>query len=252
MNDPDGLLFPHLRKIQPDLARLFETVFVTVPLKTQRQHPQEMEWLKSEPLFEAIFHDRELTVGEDFLTLYGAAARGAVPGQIIHICYIDRVAYALQSECRREFIADLMTLEPRETPIIFERSADAWRTHPDNYWALESMVSTAADHLFGRALDYTWCHIAMQPETLLEILPTVTRRDMAHVAEYILPIRDTVNTRAVDWLAWEDPFILGRDPEELKQEREESIGETHKRLSYVIPILQMFNEVSNGRDEATW
>jgi hypothetical protein len=52
----------------------------------------------------------------------------------------------------------------------------------------------------------------------------------------------------VDWLVWEDPFILNRDAAELKQEREQSLAETNKRIKYVLPMLETLTRLSkNGR-----
>jgi hypothetical protein len=252
MNDPHGRLFPHLRAVTPDLKELFETVYLSLPLETQEKQPREVEWLKGEPFFEVLCHDRELIVGDDFLTLYGTAARRSQPRQVVHLCYIDRVAFALQTKHRRRFIDDIASLSQEQTPMIFERSEAAWRTHPRKYHEFESMVTTAGRLLFGRSLDYAWCHIALPAQTLLEIIPTITRRDMAHVAEYILPIRDKAQSKAVDWLAWEDPFIFNRDADELRKERENSLDETHKRLAYVIPMLQLLNRAANGWSQAVW
>jgi hypothetical protein len=66
------------------------------------------------------------------------------------------------------------------------------------------------------------------------------------VAEMILHIQDRVKTRDVDWLAWEDPFILSRDALELKTERENSLEETQKRLSYVIPMVELLIKFSKN------
>jgi hypothetical protein len=65
------------------------------------------------------------------------------------------------------------------------------------------------------------------------------------VAELVLMLKDKVQTKDVDWLAWEDPFIYSRNPQELKKEKEESKEEIRKRLSYVIPMLQLLNAVAN-------
>ena len=55
-----------------------------------------------------------------------------------------------------------------------------------------------------------------------------------------------IRTKDVDWLAWEDPFLTGRDACQLKREREESLQETRKRLAYVIPMLQILDAAANG------
>jgi hypothetical protein len=73
---------------------------------------------------------------------------------------------------------------------------------------------------------------------LQAILPQVQRHDLAVCAELVLLLKETIQTREVDWLAWEDPFILNRDPDQLKREREQSPAETQKRLAYVLPMIE--------------
>ncbi len=48
----------------------------------------------------------------------------------------------------------------------------------------------------------------------------------------------------MDWLAWEDPFVLGREAAELKRERENSRAETYKRLSYAVPMIETLTRLS--------
>ena len=71
------------------------------------------------------------------------------------------------------------------------------------------------------------------------ILPRIKNRDLSMVAEIVLLLRDAIKTEDVDWLAWEDPFILERDALELKAERESSSAEIKRRLGYVLPMLQI-------------
>jgi hypothetical protein len=247
MNDPEGRLFPHLQRITPDLKYLFSAVFISVPLLTQQLQPEKIRWLKSEPFYKGLYYQEPLSIGDQFLTLNETAARRAAPGQIVHLCYPDRVAFALQTKYRQQFMADVSSLSVNQTPLIFERSAAAWETHPRNYYELEQMVNDTAKWLFGRSLDYAWCHMALPAETLLTIIPTITRRDMAHVAEYILFLQDEIQTRTVDWLAWEDPFIFAEDTVKLKAKRENSLEETQKRLDYVIPMLHMLTEAGGQK-----
>ena len=72
--------------------------------------------------------------------------------------------------------------------------------------------------------------------------------DISMVGEVIYYMKDEVRTCDVDWLAWEDPFILSRDPVELKHERENSLLETNKRIGYILPMLDTLTRLSkNGR-----
>lgn len=70
---------------------------------------------------------------------------------------------------------------------------------------------------------------------------------LSFLSEFTLFLKDELQMKEVDWLAWEDPFILSRDPKQLKAERERSIGETRKRQAYVIPILQLLQGIDQKR-----
>jgi hypothetical protein len=59
-------------------------------------------------------------------------------------------------------------------------------------------------------------------------------------------VKDSAQTKDVDWLAWEDPFIYARDPQQMKTEREQSGQEIRKRLAYVIPMLQLLYGAADG------
>ena len=98
--------------------------------------------------------------------------------------------------------------------------------------------------LFHKSLDFAWCHLVVPARQLQAILPHVKNRDISMVAEIPLLLRDSIQTKDVDWLAWEDPFILHRDAHELKREREQSVAETRRRLSYVIPMLKLLDEAA--------
>jgi hypothetical protein len=84
-----------------------------------------------------------------------------------------------------------------------------------------------------------------QAEQLKRILPAIQSHDMSMMAELVLLCQDQINTLEVDWLAWEDPFILDCDPLALKHEREASAQETLKRLSYVLPMVERIIEFSS-------
>jgi hypothetical protein len=139
-------------------------------------------------------------------------------------------------------------LTEEHLPLIFHRSDSAWATHPKNYFELESFVTDIGQTLFGKTLDYGWCHFVIQAGQLREIMSLIKKHDLSMVAEMILHVQADVKTREVDWLAWEDPFIEGRDANELKRERENSLAETGKRLSYVLPMVELLTKFAvNGK-----
>ena len=62
------------------------------------------------------------------------------------------------------------------------------------------------------------------------------------LAEMTLLLRDKLLSKDVDWLAWEDPFLLSCDAAHLKIEREHSARETQKRLAYIVPTLRLLTD----------
>ena len=248
IHDPDLRMFPHLQAILPDLKVLFRLAYVCPPLDT-RQNAALMDWLTDDDFFTVFPMDRPTQVGEHFNHLYRNAARMADPDEIIHLAYLDRLSFILQGSHREQFLKDVSSLRSEQTPLIFQRSAAAWRTHPSNYYEIESFVTTIGKILFGRSLDYAWCHLVIQASRLNEIMPRVRNRDLSMVTEMILSLQSDVKTRDVDWLAWEDPFVLSRDPEDLRQERENDPAETQKRLAYTMPMVETLLHYALKRKE---
>ncbi len=242
-NDPDGTIFHHLQIILPDLKEHFERAYISQPLSTL-QHVEHIEQLRADGFFTIFPLDRDMQIGEHFAYLYRRTAETATTDQIVHLCYPDRLAFALESNCREAFLADIDALAVSDVPLIFQRSNTAWQTHPQNYRELEEIVTTVGLNLFGRELDYGWCHLAVRAGQLREVMPLVKNSDLSMVAEMIFYLQDDIKTRAVDWLSWEDPFILSRTANELKRERENSLAETNKRLRYVLPMLETLTRLS--------
>ncbi len=239
MHDPTGIVFPRLKAITPQLKSVFAQAFVSVTSITQETQPSAMAWLRQDGFFQALYHQSEVSIGRDFSALYAYAAAACPPDQILHLCFIDRVAFALRSDYRVEFLADVQAVKPEDTPLIFQRSKAAWDTHPSNYREFEAILTHAGRLLFKKDLDFAWCHLAVQARQLAAILPYLKDTDLGLLAEMVVRLRDQVQTKSVDWLAWEDPFILSRDARGLKAERERSDAENRKRLAYVIPMLQV-------------
>ena len=209
---------------------------------------QQNGLLLTDDFFTVYPVDGNKLIGERFHYLYQRAAEDVHPEQMLHLCYPDRVSFALESGHRDSFLTDISSLTDDDLPFVFQRSRYAWETHPQNYRQLEGIVTTVGRNLFGSELDYGWCHIVVKAKQLREIMPLVKNPDLSMVAEMIFYMHETIKTRDVDWLAWEDPFILGRDANELRNEREQSLDETNKRLKYILPMLETLTRLSmNGR-----
>jgi hypothetical protein len=246
-HDPQGTMFAHLQAILPDLKAYFERAYICPPRDT-RDHVDIMNQLAADEFFMIFPIDKPMQIGDHFAHLYRHAALAAHPDQAIHLCYLDRICFALEGEYRAPFLADVDSLTADDLPLIFQRSARAWGTHPQNYTDIEQFVTRIGRGLFGLDLDYAWCHIVVCAGQLRETMPLVRNRDLSMVAEMILRLQHRIHTRDVDWLAWEDPFILGRDGAELKRERENSLAETEKRLAYAFPMIDALTRFAkNGK-----
>jgi hypothetical protein len=245
IHDPRAILPPHLQAVQADLQRLFSDVLLGLTAETSMAQPQMVQQLRDDGFYRVYVHGQSMAVGAEFRALYTLAAASFPPEQHLHLCFPDRVAFALgSSDHRAEFLADIAGVRDQDTPMLFQRSAAAWQSHPGSYRQLEGMVTTVGSLLFGREFDFAWCHLAVTAGRLAAVLPKTSRRDMSFLAEIIVLLRDQIQTRDVDWLAWEDPFIYGRDPLEMKTEQDADPVQIRKRLSYVLPMLDVLAQAA--------
>jgi hypothetical protein len=244
LNDPDGIVFPHLVKAAPELKRTFDKIIIGLSAGTVERQPAYLEWLKGDSLFHVLEHGRPMPVGDQFRDLYTGTVALNRPEELLHLCFPDRLAFALASEHRTDIQADVEAIQLSDAPLLFQRSEAAWQTHPSNYRQLESLTIQLGQLLFGYTLEFAWCHLVVTAGQLKAALADCRRQDFAMMAELVLHLLDDIRTRDVDWLAWEDPFIEGRDPQVMKAERECSPAEVQKRLSYVLPMMEVLAEAS--------
>ena len=243
-HDPDSSMFPHLQAILPVLKQNFSHAYLLVPAATQERYPKNVRSLAEDPFYQLFLLRDNLPVGAQFAHLYRQVASTAPPDQQLHLCFLDRLTFALQTEHCTQFLADIHTSSDESLPLVFQRSEKAWKTHPHNYFEIENFITTMGKLLFGRTLDYAWCHLVIRSNLLQEIMPRIKHSAMSMLAEMMLLVQDQVKSKDVDWLAWEDPFLLSRDPDELKRERESSPTETQKRLAYALPMIDALMQYS--------
>lgn len=239
LHDPGGVQFPHLKRAIPQLRQTFGEVIMRITTPTRSAQAEWLHWIEQQSIFHIITNGPVDLVGQQFRELYRAAAKRYSPEQILHLCFPDRVTFALGSEYREQFIADIRVTSTQDLPLLYQRSECAWATHPENYRIIESLATQVGQLVLGRSLDLTWCHMVLQTKQLQQVLPHLAQRDLSVLAEILIHCAEAVVTKDVDWLAWEDPFVNGSDATRLKKERENSLAETKKRLSYVIPTINL-------------
>ena len=241
VHDPKRIFLPHLERVTPAIKQHFTGAVVSVA-------SGENARLLADPFYHLVTVASSLPVGAQFHALYRHAAETCPPEAVLHLCFADRLVFQVAGEFRESFFDSIRELRPESLPLIFQRSPAAWATHPRNYREIESAISTVARWVFGRTLDIAWCHVAVEAGNLKKILPAIRRTDMSMMAEIILQLHKDIKTEDVDWLAWEDPFILGREAGELMREREESLEETRKRLAYALPMMDVLYKAGNSNN----
>jgi hypothetical protein len=240
-HDPKNIETKFLRRVLPVLKDNFDRAYVSVTPKTEALNPETVKFLSGDNFFVVNFNSTESAIGEHLLNGYKNALEHSKPDDVLHLCYSDRLAFAILNY-REAFLNDVGRLNKEDCPLLFCRSAKAWLTHPANYWAAESMVTKAGEMLFGRTLGFGWCHLVVTTKQLNEVWPKLTARNLEVVAQLVLNLNG-IKMKDVDWLSWEDPFILDKDSLGLKAEREKDPLEVEKRMNYVLPqIKYLFEE----------
>ncbi len=246
LHDATGARLARYERIWPVLATVADRAYVGVTSVTQARSPDAIGKLARNSFVEVVPISDQALIGDQFCGLYRAAVNHAEGDSVMHLCFSDRLAFALESSHRERFLADVASTTDCATPLIFARSEYAWSTHPKNYRDIEGFVTTLGEHLFGRRLDYGWCHLVLRARRLAEVVRQVRNHDLSVVSELVLAVRDEVEMKEVDWLEWEDPHDLGRDARALRVERETSVAEVQKRLGYTIPMMQTLLRAAGG------
>lgn len=238
-HDPMALLYSHLQTALPLLKTIFTQAFISLSPTTVQKQPDIVTAFTNDPFFILNFNEPNTLPGEHYLAVYKSAVMHCAPQQSLHSCDIDKVVYALDA-FQEPFLADLAAVEARQEkrPFLFQRSPAAWQTYPANYRQIEHLVIDAGKLLFKRYYDFAWSYFVLTAKQLAHLLPHIQSRDFGLLIEIVLLLRPQLETKEVDWLAWEDPFLLGRNAAELRYKRETSESETQKRLRGSLPFFQ--------------
>lgn len=246
LHDINGSQTSLLLQVLPILKENYRQAFISITPTTE-SNKEAIKALTDEPFFILNFNEAGSIVKDHYISGYKNAVQHSESSQILHLCDLDRLAYALLGGHRKDFLEDTTNISTIDTPLLYLRSEVAWKIYPQNYYAIESMVTELARILFGSTLDYTWCHLAITASNLQDKLPEIQDQSLVYPhTELTFLLRDTLKTKVVDWLSWEDPFNLGKNSEQLKKQRENDPLEFEKRMGYILPeinyLLRKFRE----------
>lgn len=241
LHDTTGMIFDLVEKITPTLEEIFDGAVVSITPKTSEAQKIRVERLEENGFFELCRNQPETIVGDHYMKAIKTATERSDDEDLIHICTPDRLALAILTH-KRDFLKDMEEEKEAERPILYERSDFAWSTHPKNYRAIESMATILGKILFGKELDFFWCDLTVKAKLLRTITKKVKTSDFRILAELILPMKDDLVIKKVDWLEWEDPFVFGKETTGFKEEREMSEEEDRKRMGYVMVTINWLLE----------
>lgn len=249
-HDPKGILLNHLEQIESDLKQWFDHAFLSISPVTAIYQETRLESLAQDHFYILNPNFPDTLPGDHYRAAYHNAVLHCPPHQQLHLCDIDRVAFALQSSHRAEFLQSLEWSIRQSQPILFQRSPTAWATHPGPYQSAEAIAIQLGQLLFGQYYDFAWSYLVVRSDILAGMVPTLQHRDFGLLAEIVLSLRKQLVTCEVDWLAWEDPFILARDFDELRTERDNDPTESDRRLVWNAPIIQLLlNQIGHLKPE---
>jgi hypothetical protein len=241
-HDPQAVMLPYLWQLDSWLKQNFANAYIGLSHPTQLQQPEAVEHLQRDPFYRLAFNPPGSQPGEHYRAVYQSAVDGCPPAQRLHLCDLDRPVFALLTGHRQAYIDDFAWVNVQTQPVLFQRTPAAWATYPDNYRAIEGLVTRVGELLYNQTYDFGWSYLVLQTADLSSVLPQLNSRDFGVLIEILLLLRQRLITCPVDWLAWEDPFILGRDADELRAERSHSQTETVKRLRGLLPFFRHFLE----------
>ena len=235
-------MLPHLFQLDAWLKQTFDHAYLGLSHPTQLNQPAAVDRLQSDPFYRLTFNPPGSQPGEHYRAVYQSAVDGCSPAQRLHLCDFDRPVFALATAYRQAYVDDLAWANDQTPPVLFQRTPAAWATYPDNYREIEGLVTRVGELLYGQTYDFGWSYLVLQASDLAPLLPQLVSRDFGVLIELLILLRPRLLTRSVDWLAWEDPFLLGRDAGELRLERSQSQAETVKRLRGLLPFFRHFLE----------
>ncbi|MBI4673030.1 MAG: hypothetical protein HY741_15355 [Chloroflexi bacterium] len=241
--DPSGKYNQALQRQLATLKSSFDGICLSVAPPTSEDNATFIQHLEEQGCF--VSHNASGTShahhSREALRL---AAEHAPTRQPIFFGFMERILFALETEWRTSFLQDLQAYQANEF-VVFERSSEAWDTHPANFREIENMLSRMAEFMHGEFLDLMPCAFILSYATANVILNQSVSASTDVWGEWVLlAIKNHVPTTRpkVNWLAWKEAYWEGIEPNELKRQREASQGETIKRIKMNVPAMLMLTE----------
>jgi hypothetical protein len=242
-HDPEGVYNAALSRHLGRLQTAFSTICLGATPPTLARNSSYVAELRAAGCYIAE-NDPQTSIGDHSRSALRLAVQHARDSQPIAFLFLDRFLFALETEHKEQFLADLDRYRGHRC-MVFERSPSAWATHPANYKEVEGMTSRLGELLFGSYVD--WCPTALIFDAPVAQYIARGSRQPAYAvwAEWLLLASEqgeTIATTEVDWLGWETPFWEGVDAEAMKHAQERDPLEIVKRIQMHAPIALLMAE----------
>jgi hypothetical protein len=186
----------------------------------------------------------QTSIGDHSRSALRLAVDQATENQPIAFLFVDRFLFALESEHKEPFLADVLR-HRNQACMVFERTAAAWATHPASYKEVESMSTRLGELLYGPTVDWCPCALIFSADVSRGILAGSTNPSYAVWTEWLLLAARqgaAIASTEVDWLAWEDPFWARADGETYRNAKDSDPEQIVKRIHMHAPIALVMAE----------
>jgi hypothetical protein len=242
-HDPQGALNAALRRHLERLQSTFDVLCIGATPPTVAHNAPFLAELHAAGCLIAE-NGPGTTIGDHSRSALRLAVEQAQQDQPIAFLFVDRFLYAMETEHKEPFLADVLRYQDQAC-MVFERTPAAWATHPANYKEVEDMTTRLGELLFGSTVDWCACALVFGAAICRHIIQESRIDTYAVWPEWLLiaakhgaPIAST----EVDWLAWEDPFWEGVDPKALKRAQESDPTQVVKRIQMHAPMSLLLAE----------
>ena len=242
-HDPQGACNAALRRHLDRLQSVFEAICVGATPPTISYNAPFLVELGAAGCLVAE-NGPETTIGDHSRSALRLALERAGAEQPIAFLFLDRFLYAMETEHREPFLADLLHYQDQAC-LVFERTPAAWQSHPANYQEVEGMTTRLGELLYGSTVDWCPCALILRASVARGIVEQSVNPTYAIWAEWLLLAAcqgAVIASTEVDWLAWEDPYWAHADAEELRRAQENDPLQVVKRIQMHAPIALLMAE----------
>jgi len=242
-HDPSGTFNEALRRHLDRLQSTFDVLCIGATPPTVAHNAAFIAELRAAGCRVAE-NGPQTTIGDHSRSALRLAVAPAGENQPIAFLFLDRVLYAMETEHKEPFLADLARYQDQAC-MVFERTPAAWATHPASYKEVEGMSTRLGELLFGRTVDWCPCALLFSAEISRGILAESSNPSYAVWTEWLLLAARqgaAIASTEVDWLAWEDPFWEQVDSQAYRRAQNTDPNQIVKRIHMQAPIALVLAE----------